>query len=73
MEVAVFDLLHEGFAFEEKAVETCAELARNDEELIVGDVAKGDGTAGGDKVSTPLKHEAGVPKDEESDERAAEG
>jgi hypothetical protein len=42
LEVAVFDLLHEGLALQEVALEVGGELAGNDEELV------------GDSCSAPL-------------------
>ena len=47
LDVAVFDLLHEGFTLEEVALEVGGELAGNNEELVVGNFRKRDGAAGG--------------------------
>ena len=69
LEIAVFDLLHEGFALENIALEIGGELAGRDEELIVDDFGKRDGTARGDEMGTPLENEAGVPCDQEKNER----
>jgi len=41
--VAIFNLLHEGFALEEVAREVGGELPGNDEELVVGHIGKRDG------------------------------
>src|SRR5216684_5316578 len=65
LDVPIFDLLHEGFALEEVGLETRRELAGHDEELIVDHFRKRDGSAGGNQVCAPLKHEAGVPENEE--------
>src|SRR5713226_5792735 len=54
LDVAVFDLLHEGFALEEVGLETRRELAGHDEELIVDHFRKKDGSAGGNQVCAPL-------------------
>src|SRR6266576_4079167 len=62
LDVAVFDLLHEGFALEEVALKIGSELAGDDEELVVGHFGKRDGAARGNEMETPLEHEAGVPK-----------
>src|SRR2546421_11888274 len=62
LEIAVFDLLHEGFALEEVALEVGGELAGDDEKLVVGHFGKRDGAACENEMRTPLEHEAGVPK-----------
>jgi len=62
LEVAVFDLLHEGAALEEVALEVGGELAGHDEKLVVGDFGKGDGAARGNEMRAPLEHEASVPE-----------
>src|SRR6266550_3015263 len=62
LDVAVLDLLHEGFALEDIALEVGGELAGDDEELVVGHFGNRDGAAGGNEMGTPLEHEAGVPK-----------
>ncbi len=73
LDVAVFDLLHEGFALEEVGLEARRELAGDDEELIVDHLGDGDGAAGGNQVCAPLEHEAGVPKDEEGQDGGYRG
>lgn len=60
--VAVFELLHQGFALEEVALEIGGELAGHDEKLIAEDFGKRDGAARGNEVRAPLEHEADVPK-----------
>ena len=50
LEIAVFDLLHEGFALEEVALELGGELAGDNEELVVGDFGERDGAAGGNEM-----------------------
>ena len=47
LEIAVFDLLHEGFALEEIALEIGGELTGDDEKLVVGHFGKRDGAARG--------------------------
>ena len=69
LEIAVFDLLHEGFALEEVAVEIGGELARDDEELVVGHFGKRNGAARGDEMGTPLENKALVPSNQEKNER----
>src|SRR6266852_8402918 len=68
LEVAVFDLLHEGFALEEIALEVGRELAGDDEKLIVHNFGERDGTAGGNEMRTPLEHEASVPESEDGEQ-----
>ena len=46
LEIAVFDLLHEGFALEEVALEVGGELAGDAEELVVGNFGERDGATG---------------------------
>jgi hypothetical protein len=72
-QVAVFELLHEGFALEEIALEICGELAGHDKELVVDHFGKGDGAAGGNEMRAPLEHEANVPEKQESEERGEGG
>jgi hypothetical protein len=72
-EVAVFDLLHEGFALEDVAVEVGGELAGHDEKLIVRDFGERDGAARGNKMRAPLKYQAGVPESEDGEENASGG
>ncbi len=62
LEVAVFDLLHEGFALENVALEIGGELAGDDEKLVVGNFGKRNGAARGNQMRTPLKDEADVPE-----------
>ena len=47
LEITVFDLLHEGFALEEVALEVGGELVGDDEKLVVGHFGKRDGAARG--------------------------
>src|SRR6266550_6882664 len=69
LDVAVLDLLHEGFAFEDIALEIGGELAGDGEKLVVGHFGKRDGAARGNEMGTPLEKEAGVPCDQEKNER----
>src|SRR6266550_8999157 len=62
LEIAVFDLLHEGFALEEVALEVGGELAGDDEKLVVGHFGNREGAARWNEMGTPLEHEAGIPK-----------
>lgn len=73
LEVAVFDLLHEGFALEKIRAEIGGELAGDDEELIVDHFRERDGAARGDEMRTPLEHKADVPEDEECQECGSGG
>jgi len=70
LEIAVFDLLHEGFALEEVALKIGEELAGDNEELVVGNFGERDGAAGGNEMGTPLENEAGVPESEDGDDDA---
>ena len=72
-EIAVFDLLHEGFALEDIGVEIGGERARDDEELIAQHFRERDGAARGNEMRTPLEHEADVPEDEESEDCGGSG
>ncbi len=45
LDVAVFNLLHEGLALEEVALELSGELVGDDKELVAGHFGKRDGTA----------------------------
>jgi hypothetical protein len=56
LEVALLDLLHEGFAFEKVVLNIGRNIARNDEELIVNHFREGDGAARGDQMGAPLKN-----------------
>src|SRR6267378_1042066 len=69
LEIAVFDLLHEGFALEEIALEIGGELTGDDEKLVVGHFGKRDGAAHGNYMGTPLENKAGVPSNQEKNER----
>src|SRR6266550_3849531 len=69
-EIAVFDLLHEGFALEEVALEVGGELAWDDEKLVVGHFGNRDGAARWNEMGTPLEHEACVPESEDGDDDA---
>ena len=73
LEIAVLDLLHEGFALEEVALEVGGELAGDDEELVVGNFGERDGAAGGNEMRTPLEHEASVPESEDGEKSASSG
>ena len=73
LDVAVFNLLHEGFALEEVTLQIGGELAWHDKKLIVDDFGKRDGTARGDEMRAPLEHEAGVPESEDGDDDARGG
>jgi len=67
LDVAVLDLLHEGFAAEKIGVEIGGELARNDEKLVVDDFGKRNGAACGNEMGAPLENEAGVPEGEDGE------
>ena len=67
LEIAIFDLLHEGFALEEIALEVGGELARHDEELVVGHFGKRDWAAGWNEMRTPLEDKAAVPESEDTE------
>ena len=69
LDVPFLDLLHEGFPTEEIRMEIGGELARHDDELVVGHFGKRDGAARGNEMGTPLENEAGVPCDQEKNER----
>jgi hypothetical protein len=73
LDVAVFDLLHEGFALEEVTLEVSGELVGHDEKLIVGHFGKRDGAARGNEMRAPLEHESGIPESEDGEERASHG
>jgi hypothetical protein len=70
LDVAVFDLLHEGFALKEVALEVGGELAGDDEELVVGNFGERDGAAGGNEMRTLLEDEACVPRNHKKSERS---
>ena len=73
LDVAVLNLLHEGFALEDIAVEIGRELTGDDEKLVVGHFGKRDGAARGNEMGTPLEHEAGVPESEDGKKSASDG
>ena len=73
LDVAVFDLLHEGFALEEVALEVGGELAGDHEDLVVGHFGKRDGAACGNEMRAPLEHEASVPESEDGEKSASSG
>src|SRR6266550_6262175 len=73
LDVAVLDLLHEGFAFEDIALKIGGELAGDDEKLVVSHFGKRDGAARGNEMGTPLENEAGVPESEGGDDDARGG
>ena len=73
LDVALLDLLHQGFALEEVAAQVGGKLARDDIELVVGDFGKGDRAAHGNQVGAPLKNKAGVPENEQKENGSKEG
>ena len=73
LNVALFDLLHKGFAFEEVSAQVGGELLRDDKELVVGDLREGDGAARRNQMRSPLENEAGVPEDEKDDDGSGRG
>src|SRR6266700_6781040 len=73
LEVAVLNLLHESFAPEEVCAQIGSKLARHNEELIVERLRKGDRAARGNKMRTPLEHEADVPEDEDREDGRSGG
>src|SRR6266478_1421610 len=73
LEIAIFDLLHEGFALEEVALEVGGELAGDDEELVVGNFGERDGAAGGNEMGTPLENEANIPESGDGEKSASSG
>lgn len=66
-EVALLDLLHERFAVEEIALEVGRKPVGHDEKLVVKNFEERDGTARGNQVGAPLKHQASVPKNQKSE------
>ena len=72
-EVAVFDLLHQGFALEKVALQIGGNLARHDEKLIVNDLGERDGAARGNEMRAPLEHEAGIPENKKGERGARDG
>src|SRR5216684_6217698 len=56
LDIAVFDLLHEGFAAEKIELQIRGEPAGHDEKLIVDDFGKRNGTARRNKMRAPLKN-----------------
>ena len=73
LDVAVFDLLHEGFAFEHIVLEIGGELTGHGYKLIVDDCGERNGAARRNKMRTPLEHEAGVPESEDGKKSASGG
>ncbi len=69
LDVAVLDLLHEGFALEKIALEIGGELAGHDEELVVEHFGKRNGAAHGNEMGAPLEDEARVPCNQKKNER----
>lgn len=67
LDVALLDLLHEGFALEEIIMEVGGELAGNDEELIVKHLGEGNRSTGRDEMRTPLKNKSEVPEHKKKD------
>src|SRR5579863_583207 len=74
-EVALLDLMHEGFAAEEIGFELRGNLAWDDEKLVANHLGKRDGAARGDEMRAPLKNKADVPQGEASEKqrRSPEG
>ena len=70
LDVAVLDLLHEGFAAEEVGVEFRGDLARDNEKLIVGCFGKRNGPARGNQMRAPLKNKPSVPGNQNKSERS---
>jgi len=66
--MALFNLLHVFPAIEEVDAQTAGELAGQNEEQAVNCFRQRAGAAGGNERN-PLKHESGVPKNEESEHR----
>jgi hypothetical protein len=66
-EVAIFELLHEGFAAEKIGVEIGGEPGRDHEKLVVGNFRERNGAARGNEMRAPLEDEAGVPERENSE------
>jgi len=60
--VAVFNLLHQGFALEKVALEIGGEMAGHDEKLIAEDLGKRNGAARGNEMRAPLEDQADVPE-----------
>jgi len=73
LEVAIFDLLHEGFALENVALQSGGELAGHHEKLIVRDFRERDGAARGNEMRAPLEHEARVPEDKKGENGRHDG
>src|SRR5438128_8912673 len=71
LDVTLLDLAHEILAAEKIIAKLAGELARHDEELIVGDFVPCNGTARGNQVRAPLKHEAEIPKNKESEDEGS--
>jgi len=73
LEVAFFNLFHEGLAVEEELPKLGGELARHDKKLIVNHFRKRDRTTRGNEMRTPLEHEASVPKNEDGKAKQGSG
>lgn len=75
----MLDLPHERVAVEKVGFQLGRELPGHDGELVVNHLGKRNGPANGNEMLAPLKHEAGVPEDEErkegdrDDERGTRG
>jgi hypothetical protein len=67
LDVAVFDLLHEGFALENVALEIGGKLAGHDEKLIADDFRERNGATRRNQMRTPLEDEASVPESRDSE------
>ena len=72
-DVAVFDLAHEIGAMEEVVLRLSRDFAGDDKKLIVDHCAPGDGTTGGNQVSSPLKNEGQIPQNEKGEEERSDG
>ena len=71
LEVAVFDLFHKTFSAEKVGVKLSGELSGNHKKLVVDHFRKRNGAAYGDKMHTPLEHEAKVPEDKDGEGRGS--
>ena len=69
MDVALFDLLHEGLALKEVTTKISGKLPRHYENLIVCDFRKRNRTARGNQVRAPLEDQSYVPQNKEKQER----
>jgi len=73
LHIAFLDLLHESFAAKKIGVEVGGELAGHDEKLIADDFGKRNGAARGNKMRSPLEHQASVPESEDCENSASGG